>query len=212
MIAMDTPRQIAELPLWAGALFALVGLLWCFFGYKLYQVVFRIYCGLVFAAMFFMIAAFTRSIMLMVGATVIGGVMGVMLSPIMYHVNLALTGAVAGAAVGSIVGGMLFPDAIPVAMAVPGVLLAVAAVIYEKPIMISCTALFGAYAMSAGGLVAAHHTNSLPKAPLVWLGAFAAFAVLGGIVQTRFLKYEDQAQFNKKVQQLRKKKEKQGYL
>lgn len=209
---MVTPKQIAELPLWAGALFALVGLLWCFFGYKLYQVVFRIYCGLAFAAMFFMIAAFTHSLMLMAAATVIGGVMGLMLSPILYHVNLAITGAIAGAAVGSIVGSMFFPDAIPVAMAVLGALLAVAAIIYEKPIMISSTALFGACAMYLAGLIAARHVNSLPKSEWIWLGAFVAFAVLGCIVQTRFLKYEDQAQFNKKVRQLRKKKEERGYL
>lgn len=212
MAFMEVPRRISELPLWAGALFIFVGLLWCFFGYRLYQVVFRIYCGVVFAAMFFLIAGFTRNLVLTAGAALVGGVMGVMLSPVLYHVNLALTGALAGAAVGSIAGGLLFPDAIPVAMAALGTLAAVAAIVYEKPIMIGGTALFGAYAAAAGGLVAAHHLHGLPKAPLVWLGAFGALAALGGIVQARLLRYEDRAQFRRKIEQMRRKKEERGYL
>jgi hypothetical protein len=186
-----------ELP--AAVLILLSGVVACFAGYRLFRLVLAIY-GFILGAMLGSSMMAPSSTIGMIGAAILGGIVGALIMTLAYYVGVALLGA----GVGTLAAHTLWTTWRAVDPPTPAVILfsvagAVGAMLLQRYVIIFSTAFFGAWTMIIGGLAltgdaaasrAAATGNVLilyPFAPLAghrWVPfAWAALGIVGAVVQ-----------------------------
>jgi hypothetical protein len=186
-----------ELP--AAILLLLSGIVACFVGYRLFRLVLAIY-GFILGAMLASSLMGSSNTVGMIGAALLGGIVGALIMTFAYFVGIALIGAGMGALAAHVFWST-WRSVDPPALAV--ILLSVAgavgAMLLQRYVIIFSTAFSGAWTMIVGGLALAGDATAAraaatgnvwilyPFAPLSahrWVPfAWAALGILGVAVQ-----------------------------
>jgi hypothetical protein len=188
-----------ELP--SGVVLVLGGALACFAGYRLFKIVLAIY-GFIFGALLASSTMGVTNTAGMVGASILGGIVGALILVFAYFVGIALVGAGLGALVAH-VGWTTFragagdpPVAIIIALAICG---SIMAMVLQRYVILIATAVAGAWTIIVGGLAIAGDRIAsraattgdvwilypmTPAPPRPWVPfAWIALAILGAVVQ-----------------------------
>jgi hypothetical protein len=139
-----------ELP--AAVLILLSGVVACFAGYRLFRLVLAIY-GFILGAMLGSSMMAPSNTIGMIGAALLGGIVGALIMTFAYYVGVALIGAGMGALAAhffwSAWRSMDPPAAAVILLSVAG---AVSAMMLQRYVIIFSTAFSGAWTMIVGGL------------------------------------------------------------
>jgi hypothetical protein len=186
---------------WTGQLAApvaiIVGLLACFWGYRIVKIVLGIMGFMAGAAggwtLALSLAPGHNSIALVCAA--IGGVLGAILCIWLFYFGIFLLGASAGAVVAAAVFGGTGHQAQPLLILIVAVAFGLLALVLQKFMIVVCTAFSGSYLVTAGLL---HFISAGPHAAPLWFdfshsgspgllgyGALAFWLVVG-LVGARF--------------------------
>jgi hypothetical protein len=142
-----------ELP--AALFLVLGGALSCFAGYRLFKVTLAIY-GFIFGAMFASSTMGASNTTGMIGAAILGGVVGALVFVFAYFIGIALVGAGLGALVAHVGWGYVRPGDPPAAaVVVLAVLGAIGAMLLQRYVIIVATAFGGAWTLIIGALAIA---------------------------------------------------------
>jgi hypothetical protein len=186
-----------EMP--AAILILLSGIVACFAGYRLFRLVLAIY-GFILGAMLASSLMASSNTIGMIGAALLGGIVGALIMTFAYFVGIALIGAGMGALAAHVFWST-WRSVDPPALAV--ILLSVAgavgAMLLQRYVIIFSTAFSGAWTMIVGGLALSGDVTAAraaatgnvwilyPFAPLSahrWVPfAWAALGILGVAVQ-----------------------------
>lgn len=186
-----------ELP--AAILIVLSGIVACFAGYRLFRLVLAIY-GFVLGAMLGSSMMASSNTIGMIGAALLGGIVGALIMTFAYYVGVALIGA----GMGALAAHTFWTTWRAVDPPAPAVILlsvagAVGAMLLQRYVIVFSTAFSGAWTMIVGGLALtgdaaasrAAATGNVwilyPFAPLAghrWVPfAWAALGIAGAVVQ-----------------------------
>jgi hypothetical protein len=187
--SLQTP---AALVLLAGGIIA------CFAGYRVFRIVLGIY-GFILGALFASSAMGTEHTLWMIGAALLGGIIGALILIAAYFVGVALLGAGIGALAASLIWASLGrePHAFVVILfAIAGALGALA---LQRYVIVGATAFGGAWTIIVGALALAGNRLAIDAAARnnVWLAypmhpapgqqwvvfVWLALGLLGAIVQ-----------------------------
>jgi hypothetical protein len=127
----------------AAIVLMLGGLLSCFAGYRVFRVVLGIY-GFILGALLGSSAVGTDQTMWMIGAAVIGGLIGALILIAAYFVGVALIGAGIGALVANLLWGAFSREPGLIAVIILSVLGALGALALQRYVIIAATAFGGA--------------------------------------------------------------------
>ena len=142
-----------ELP--AALFLVLGGALSCFAGYRLFKVTLAIY-GFIFGAMFASSTMGASNTTGMIGAAILGGIVGALVFVFAYFIGIALVGAGLGALVAHVGWGYVRPGDPPAAaVVVLAVLGAIGAMLLQRYVIIVATAFGGAWTLIIGALAIA---------------------------------------------------------
>ncbi len=186
-----------ELP--AAILILLSGIVACFAGYRLFRLVLAIY-GFILGAMLASSLMASSNTIGMIGAALLGGIVGALIMTFAYFVGIALIGAGMGALAAHVfwtTWRSIDPPALAVILlSVAG---AVGAMLLQRYVIIFSTAFSGAWTMIVGGLALSGDVTAAraaatgnvwilyPFAPLAahrWVPfAWAALGIAGAAVQ-----------------------------
>ena len=186
-----------EMP--AAILILLSGIVACFAGYRLFRLVLAIY-GFILGAMLASSLMASSNTIGMIGAALLGGIVGALIMTFAYFVGIALIGAGMGALAAHVFWST-WRSVDPPALAV--ILLSVAgavgAMLLQRYVIIFSTAFSGAWTMIVGGLALSGDATAAraaatgnvwilyPFAPLAahrWVPfAWAALGIAGAAVQ-----------------------------
>jgi hypothetical protein len=177
------------------------GAIACFAGYRVFRLVLGIY-GFILGALMASAAVGPEHTAWMIGAALLGGIVGALILIAAYFVGVALLGAGIGALLASLIWAAFGrePGAfVVIAFAVAG---ALGALVLQRFVIIGATALGGAWTMIVGGVALQGHHVTLDASARnnVWLAyptspapghywiffAWIALAVLGAGVQLGF--------------------------
>ena len=130
----------------------IIGVIVCFWGYRIFKVVLGIAGFIAGAALFYHFGAhYTANMIVLVILAIFGGLIGASLSVAFYYIGLFLLGALAGWQLGFLISTAInieFVIIIPIiAAAIAGIL----ACFVQRPIIIISTALIGAWSVVTGG-------------------------------------------------------------
>ncbi|HEX6973632.1 MAG TPA: DUF4203 domain-containing protein [Vicinamibacterales bacterium] len=125
------------------------GLLSCFAGYRVFRVVLGIY-GFILGAMLASSAMGTDNTMYMLGAALLGGLVGALILIAAYFVGVALIGAGIGALVANLVWAMFGREPGLIAVIVLAILGALGALALQRYVVIVATAFGGAQTVIVG--------------------------------------------------------------
>src|SRR5262245_23485730 len=176
------------------------GLISCFAGYRVFRIVLGIY-GFILGALFASGAVGTEHTAWMIGAALVGGVVGALILIAAYFVGVALLGAGVGALAASLIWASLGSEPaawIVIVFAIGGALGALA---LQRYVIIGATAFGGAWTIIVGALAL---TGSRPAAEAaarnnVWLAyplnpapgqywilfVWVALGIVGALVQLK---------------------------
>jgi len=180
----------------------IVGIVVCFWGYRIFKTMLGLAGFIAGAWLFYLIGMhFTgHAGVLTVIVTIFGGLIGASLSVVFYFVGLFLIGALGGWHIGMLIAGATGAVAImvlPLALAAAGGILAI---FFQKLIVVVSTSVYGAWGLVAGGffilgsgllpadplrdpaLAVKNLRGMNPLFALVWL----AFALAGLVYQYRW--------------------------
>ena len=202
-VVLPLPRITSVMALGLAIGSIVIGLLTCFFGYRLFMLVLGLVGGLICGPLGYA-ATFEASAepWLAIAGGVVGAMVGAALFVLLYWVGIFAMGAAFG--VGLATATMLSLDVQPhaIGLIVAGVAAGVIAVLLQKTLIILATSFGGALAVSTGAADLIHRDGSawsaLPEqpgqilpwlsqqySPVVLIGALALGAV-GAIVQFAF--------------------------
>lgn len=165
--------RLRELPLWSAAVFAGVGLLLTFAGYRSMRMAARVASAFVFAAAGLFVGLHFQKPWLSIAAAAGLGTLGYLLGDAFYYLKVAANGGTAGAVLAVIGCVLLGRDPGPAAWlggALAGGLLAV---LFERPIGILGTSVIGAACLGVALGKVASLSGGLS------LAVFAALAAAG---------------------------------
>jgi len=129
----------------------LVGLIQCFWGYRLFRLVLGIVGFLVGAALGWAIGlAFIGEQWGAILGAILGGAIGAGLLSALYFLGVFVMGAILGAILGATLLGVGGLDQIPVLLIVLGIVGGILAVIFQKAMIILSTAFSGAWSVVTG--------------------------------------------------------------
>ena len=134
----------------AAIVLVLGGLLSCFAGYRVFRVVLGIY-GFILGALLASSAMGTDHTMWMIGAAMIGGLVGALILIAAYFVGVALIGAGIGALVANLVWALFGREPGLIAVIVLAIIGALAALAVQRYVVIVATAFGGAQTVIVGG-------------------------------------------------------------
>ena len=158
-----------ELP--AALFLVLGGALSCFAGYRLFKVTLAIY-GFIFGAMFASSTMGASNTTGMIGAAILGGVVGALVFVFAYFIGIALVGAGLGALVAHTGWAYVRPGEPPalavIALSIVG---AIGAMMLQRYVIIVATAFGGAWTMIVGGMAVAGDRSAARAAAAgdVWI-------------------------------------------
>lgn len=177
------------------------GVISCFAGYRVFRIVLGIY-GFILGALLASSAMGTEHTLWMVGAALLGGIVGALILIAAYFVGVALLGAGIGALAASLIWASLGrePHALVVILfAIAGALGALA---LQRFVIVGATAFGGAWTMIVGALALAGNRLAIDAAARnnVWLAypmnpapgqhwvlfAWIGLGIVGAIVQLGF--------------------------
>jgi hypothetical protein len=163
----------------------LIGILFCFFGYRLFKIVLGI-AGFIWGALLVASVVFglTHSTLAAVLAGLAGGIVFALLAVFLYYVGVFILGTFFGAAIGIFVlaiVGVMTPVWVILILAVLG---GVLAVIFQRFMIILSTAFVGAWAVVFGVFHLIPKTEGVAYTYIA-LVAWIVLGVIGMLVQYR---------------------------
>lgn len=174
------------------------GLLSCFAGYRVFRIVLGIY-GFILGALLASSAMGTDHTLYMVGAALVGGIVGALILILAYFVGVALIGAGIGALVANLAGAALGREPHVAVVILLAVLGALGALALQRYVIIAATGFGGAWTAIVGALALAGERTASQAAGRtdVWLAyplnpapgqrwvvfAWLALGLVGVIVQ-----------------------------
>jgi len=158
--SLQTPAAIVLL---------LGGLISCFAGYRVFRVVLGIY-GFILGALFASAAMGTEHTLWMIGAALLGGLVGALILIVAYFVGVALIGALVGALVSNAIWASLGREPAALVVIVFAIAGALAALALQRYVIIGATAFIGAWTIIVGALaLTGSHTELEAARRSVWL-------------------------------------------
>ena len=138
-------------PIVAGAIAVAIGLVFCFFGYRIFRLVIALAGGIVGAGIGAGLGQFFSSALAVVVMTVAGAILGAVAAFLLYRLGVFLVGLVVFAGIGA--AAMVAATGEPGVLVplVAGVLGGVLALAFQKVVIVLYTALAGA-SLAAGGV------------------------------------------------------------
>lgn len=167
------------------AIAILIGILFCFFGYRLFKIVLGI-AGFIWGALLVASVVFglTHSTLAAVLAGLAGGIVFALLAVFLYYVGVFILGTYLGAAVGIFVlaiFGVMTPVWVILILAILG---GVLAVIFQRFMIVLSTAFVGAWAVVFGIFYLIPKTKG-GAYTYIALAAWIVLGVIGMLVQYR---------------------------
>jgi uncharacterized protein DUF4203 len=146
------------------------GAIACFAGYRVFRLVLGIY-GFILGALFASAAMGTEHTLWMVGAALLGGMVGALILIAAYFVGVALVGAGVGALAASLIWNAIGHEPGAIAVIVFAIAGALAALALQRYVIIGGTAFGGAWTMIVGWFAFAAYRGTVEAAPRnsVWL-------------------------------------------
>jgi hypothetical protein len=143
----------------AAVLLVLGGALACFAGYRLFRLVLGIY-GFILGAMIGSALAGSESALWMIGAALLGGLLGSVVLMFAYFVGIAIVGAGLGALVAH-VGWSQFAsgDPSPILVVIAAAGGAIGAMVLQRYVIVAATAFGGAWTLMIGALALMSHRS-----------------------------------------------------
>jgi hypothetical protein len=135
----------------AAILLVIGGLVACFAGYRVFRTVLGIY-GFIFGAFIATSAMGTSDTAWLVGAAIVGGVVGALILIAAYFIGVALIGAGLAALAVNLVWAQLGGDPPALAIIVAAIIGALASLSLQRYVIIVGTAFGGAWTLIVGGL------------------------------------------------------------
>lgn len=185
----------ASIPLVAVAL--VLGLVNCFFGYKLFRVMLVIYGFLLGAGA----GVFLAGVLLegegwiAIAAAVVGGIVGAVLMSALYYVGVFVVGALAGAMFLGALGASLDFSMPVLAVIVGAIVTGIVAILLQRAVLIMATAFSGAWVAIMGGTALLEGSSftltNLRWVPPVWQRSYVPLIIWlvlgigGAVVQFR---------------------------
>jgi hypothetical protein len=153
----------ASFQLPAAVILLVGGLLSCFAGYRVFRVVLGIY-GFILGALLASSAVGTEQTLWMVGAAVVGGLIGALILIAAYFVGVALIGAGMGAAVAHLLWSSMGREPGMIVVIVLSILGALGALWMQRYVIIVATAFGGAQMAIVGGVALMGNTAAADAA------------------------------------------------
>jgi len=202
---MDTQEVLRELLASLGGLSSLfrgvslgigilIGLIQCFWGYRLFRVVLGIVGFLIGAALGWVLGlSFIGEQWGAILGAILGGLIGAALLSVLYFLGVFVMGGLLGAMLGATLLGVVGLDQIPVVLIVLGIIGGILAVIFQKAMIILSTAFSGSWSavtgiayFLGGGYVWSGLDGGLRAMPWrtgVVLLAWLALGIIGSVIQ-----------------------------
>jgi len=174
------------------------GVISCFAGYRVFRVVLGIY-GFILGALFASAAMGTEHTMWMIGAALVGGLVGALILIAAYFVGVALLGAGIGALTASMIWASLGREPGAAVVIVLAIIGALAALALQRYVIVGATAFGGAWTIIVGGLALTGNrlAADAPARNNVWLAypmnpapgnywillVWVALGIIGTVVQ-----------------------------
>lgn len=189
---MDIHGEMYDYYIMAGAA---IGLIECFFGYRILRFLLGV-LGFIAGAVIFGSLGYELSggsELISIAAGIAGGLAGAFITYTLYIVGVFAIGAALGFMTASYVFGILGTDPMPVALIAAGAIGGVLAAVLQKPMLMLATAFGGAYAAVAGvsylisknfdpldpGFLNTLGEDQLYRMAIIWFG----LGVFGFVVQ-----------------------------
>ena len=145
------------------------GVISCFAGYRVFRIVLGIY-GFILGALFASAAMGTEHTMWMIGAALLGGIVGALILIAAYFVGVALLGAGIGALTASLIWASLGRDPGAIVVILFAIAGALAALALQRYVIVGATAFGGAWTIVVGALALAGNRSAVDAAREdVWL-------------------------------------------
>jgi Domain of unknown function (DUF4203) len=177
------------------------GLIACFAGYRVFRIVLGIY-GFILGALLASSAMGTEHTLWMIGAALLGGIVGALILIAAYFVGVALLGAGIGALAASLIWASLGREPHALVVIVFAIAGALAALALQRFVIVGATAFGGAWTIIVGALALAGNRLAIDAAARnnVWLAypmnpapgqhwvvfVWLALGIVGSIVQLGF--------------------------
>jgi hypothetical protein len=174
------------------------GLIACFAGYRVFRIVLGIY-GFILGALLASSAMGTEHTLWMIGAALLGGIVGALILIAAYFVGVALLGAGIGALAASLIWASLGREPHALVVIVFAIAGALAALALQRFVIVGATAFGGAWTIIVGALALAGNRLAIDAAARnnVWLAypmnpapgqhwvvfVWIALGIIGSIVQ-----------------------------
>lgn len=159
----------ASLQVPAAIVLLIGGVISCFAGYRVFRIVLGIY-GFILGALFASAAMGTEHTVWMIGAALLGGLVGALILIAAYFVGVALLGAGVGALAASVIWAWLGRDPGAIVVIVFAIAGALAALALQRYVIIGATAFGGAWTIVVGALALAGNRSAVDATrPDVWL-------------------------------------------
>jgi hypothetical protein len=174
------------------------GLIACFAGYRVFRVVLGIY-GFILGALLASSAMGTEHTLWMIGAALLGGIVGALILIAAYFVGVALLGAGIGALAASLIWASLGREPHALVVIVFAIAGALGALALQRFVIVGATAFGGAWTIIVGALALAGNRLAIDAAARnnVWLAypmnpapgqhwvvvVWIALGIVGSIVQ-----------------------------
>jgi hypothetical protein len=173
-----------------------LGIIECFFGYRIFKVILAITGFIVGAALGGVLAySSSQSQAVVLLAALVGGIIGAVLAYTLYAVGVFLIGALVGAVLGYMLFGLVHSSPQPVVIVIIAVIVGIVAVILQRLMIIVSTAFGGAWGV-VSGLVSLTTGAVSPLAPgglsalrggTLWgiILGWLVLGIVGAVVQYR---------------------------
>jgi hypothetical protein len=174
------------------------GFIACFAGYRVFRIVLGIY-GFILGALLASSAMGTEHTLWMIGAALLGGIVGALILIAAYFVGVALLGAGIGALAASLIWASLGREPHALVVIVFAIAGALAALALQRFVIVGATAFGGAWTIIVGALALAGNRLAIDAAArnTVWLAypmnpapgqhwvvfVWIALGIIGSIVQ-----------------------------
>jgi hypothetical protein len=174
------------------------GFIACFAGYRVFRIVLGIY-GFILGALLASSAMGTEHTLWMIGAALLGGIVGALILIAAYFVGVALLGAGIGALAASLIWASLGREPHALVVIVFAIAGALAALALQRFVIVGATAFGGAWTIIVGALALAGNRLAIDAAARnnVWLAypmnpapgqhwvvfVWIALGIIGSIVQ-----------------------------
>ncbi len=181
-------ENLKDMPVWYGAVWALLGLVLVLSGYRLMRLFARFASASLFGAIGLLVAAhFHLGPWISLGIAIGLGIAGFLAGNVFYFVNVFLNGAAAGYVLAGAIGYAAAGQASPAVSLIGVIAGGVLALIFERPIGIFGTSLIGAALLAVGLSAALVAAGAHAPGRLGWMyGALLILATVGGcILQAR---------------------------